>query len=286
MKPPFIKTLGILACAGLLGVRMAAAESALGLQLWSLNAQMKQDERAALDLVKRFGLTKVETAGTGRLTPEAFRGLLQERGLQPVAGHFGYDRFQKDLPGVLREAQELGLEFVICPGLPRSVNAWAAAAAGAVARSFDEWGRAARAAGLRFGFHTHGQEFTPLAGHPDKTVFDVLVAETAPENVCFEMDVFWAVHAGRDPVALLARHPGRWLLLHVKDMRAGAVTGLFSGHAAPTDNVPVGSGRIDWPALLPAAQTAGVRYFFIEDETPAPLQSIPASLRYLSRFRL
>jgi sugar phosphate isomerase/epimerase len=114
----------------------------------------------------------------------------------------------------------------------------------------------------------------------------VLVRETKPELVCYEMDVFWVFHAGQDPAKLLAKYPDRWALMHVKDMRKGAVTGLSTGSAAPVDNVPVGDGQIDWRAVLGTARQIGVQYYFIEDETPAPLQCIPISLAYLRALKL
>ena len=100
------------------------------------------------------------------------------------------------------------------------------------------------------------------------------------------MDVFWVFHAGQDPVKLLNKYGDRWQLLHVKDIRKGAVTGLSTGSAPPTDNVPVGDGQIDWPAVLRASQKVGVKHYIIEDETPTPLQAIPASLKYLRAVKL
>ena len=85
---------------------------------------------------------------------------------------------------------------------------------------------------------------------------------------------------------LLAKFPNRWAMLHVKDMRKGALTGFSTGSAPPTDNVAVGSGQIDWPAVLHAAQKIGVQYYFLEDETAAPLQCIPESLKYLRTLKL
>ena len=100
------------------------------------------------------------------------------------------------------------------------------------------------------------------------------------------MDVFWVVHAGQNPVQLLQQHAGRWTMMHVKDMRKGAVTGLATGHAAPIDNVAVGSGQMDWSAILKTAQDVGVKHYFIEDETPTPLICIPDSLKYLRALKL
>jgi sugar phosphate isomerase/epimerase len=99
------------------------------------------------------------------------------------------------------------------------------------------------------------------------------------------MDVFWVAHAGVDPAALLARYPGRWRMLHLKDLRRGAKRDA-TGAAPATDDVPVGQGEVHWPAVLSEARRAGVEYYFIEDESVAPLENVPTSLRYLSRFHL
>ncbi len=133
-------------------------------------------------------------------------------------------------------------------------------------------------AGLRFFYHNHGFEFVP---HGEGTLFDTLVAETKPEYVSFEMDVFWTVHPGQDPVKLLQKYPNRWALMHVKDLRQGVKTGQLTGSEDVRNDVSLGSGQIDLPATLKAAQTVGVKHFFIEDESPVSTQQLPQSLRYL-----
>jgi sugar phosphate isomerase/epimerase len=170
--------------------------------------------------------------------------------------------------------------------IPHGPEGLTAAHAHEVAANFNKWGAAFRAEGITYGLHPHGFEFVPFASEGGKTAFDIIVAETKPENVSFEMDVFWVFHAGVDPVALLKKYPTRWSLMHVKDIRKGAVTGLSTGHAAPIDNVAVGTGQIDWPAVLKTAQEVGVQHYLIEDETPTPLVCIPDSLKYLRALKL
>ena len=254
----------------------------LGLQLWSLRHEFDANVTRGLDETKAFGFTLVETAGTYGLTPADFRGQLAARGLRAVSAHFGYDRLQNDLPGVIAEARALGAEYVVVPWLPQPE--FDAATAREVAVAFNRWGAALQAAGLKFAFHPHGYEFHPTPGGHGETAFDLLVELTRPGVVSFEMDVFWVAHAGIAPAALLARYPDRWTLLHVKDLRIGAaITGTRS--APPADHVAVGTGQLDWPAILRAAKSAGVKYYFIEDETVAPLQNIPVSLRYLQSLK-
>jgi sugar phosphate isomerase/epimerase len=257
-----------------------------GIQLWSLREQTKADLPAALDWVKAQGLTEVETAGTGNVTAGEFSKLLQDRGLKAVSAHIGYEALTKDLAGAIQTAKTLGVKYVMTAWIPHGKEGLTAELAHQAAADFSKWGEAFRAEGITYGYHPHGFEFVPLASEGGKTAFDILTGETKPEFVSFEMDVFWVFHAGVDPVALLKKHSTRWSLLHVKDIRKGAVTGLSTGGAAPIDNVAVGTGQIDWPAVLKTAEQVGVKHFFIEDETPSPLVCIPDSLKYLRGLKL
>ena len=119
-----------------------------------------------------------------------------------------------------------------------------------------------------------------------ETVFDILLRETKPELVSFQMDVYWVAYAGQDPAALLQAHPKRWVTLHIKDMLKGLATGVHTGGTPPTAKVTVGQGQIDYPAVLRAAQKIGVKHYFLEDETPTPLQCIPDSFKYLRGLKL
>lgn len=286
MKMP--RLLVVLGLAAFLVTGAAAAEAFkqhLGLQLWSLRDQMKADVPAALDWVKARGLVEVETAGTGGRSAEEFRRMLDERGLKAVSAHIGYEDLSKDLPGAIRTAKALGVKYVKTAWIPHQ-GPFTAELARKAAADFNRWGAAFRAEGITYGYHPHGYEFVALPEEGGKTPFDLILENTKPEFVAFQMDVFWVFHAGMDPAALLRRHPTRWSLLHVKDIRKGAVTGLSSGHAAPIDNVAVGTGQIDWVAVLNAAQDIGVQHYLIEDETPTPLVCIPDSLKYLRALKL
>lgn len=258
----------------------------IGIQMWSLRDQTKVDVPAALDLVKGYGLTEVETAGTGNLSTEEYLVSLKARGLTAVGAHIGYEALEKDLAGAIKTAKILGVKYVMTAWIPHGPEGLTAAHAHEVAVNLNNWGAAFRAEGITYGLHPHGFEFVPFASEGGKTAFDIIVAETKPENVSFEMDVFWVFHAGVDPVALLKKYPSRWSLMHVKDIRKGAVTGLATGHAAPIDNVAVGAGQIDWVSVLKTAQDVGVQHYLIEDETPTPLVCIPDSLKYLRALKL
>jgi sugar phosphate isomerase/epimerase len=257
----------------------------LGLQLWSLRDQTKQSTTGALDLAVSFGFTEVETAGTGSLSVTEFAKELQARQLKVVAAHAGYEALTKDPAKVIADARVLGARYVVVPWLPHDkATGLTPEVARKAAADFNTWGAACRAAGLQFGFHPHGFEFKADAA--GVTPFDIIARETDPGLVVFEMDVFWVVHPGQDPVKLLEKYPGRWHLMHVKDLRKGAVTGIHTGAAPPTDKVAVGDGQVDWPAVLRAAAKAGVKHYFIEDEGVQPLKEIPASVRYLKSLKL
>jgi sugar phosphate isomerase/epimerase len=253
----------------------------LGMQMWSLRDIAKTDVKAALDLVKSYGLKEVETAGLGNLTVEQYAAELKARDLVAVGAHGGYGAMKKDLPGLIATAKTLGAKYLICPWIDHPKEGFTEELAHQVAADFNAWGKICREAGLRLGLHPHGFEFVATKAGNGETMFDIIARETAPENLCFEMDVFWVFHAGQDPVKLLKKYGDRWQLLHLKDIRKGAVTGLSTGSAPPTDNVPVGDGQIDWAAVLSTSQQVGVKHYIIEDETPTPLQCIPASLKYL-----
>ena len=113
--------------------------------------------------------------------------------------------------------------------------------------------------GLKFFYHVHGYEFQP---YQNGTLLDLLVIGTNPKFVNFQMDVFWIVFPGQDPVQLLKKYGNRWQLMHVKGMREGTPTGLLTGHTDVTNDAAVGVGKINFPPILKAAKKAGVRELF------------------------
>lgn len=254
----------------------------VGLQLYSLRGSFLKDPFAAMDLVASYGITEVETAGTARMTAAQFAAELASRGLMPVSAHVGYDALVKDFDAVLAEVQAIGARNAVIAWIPHEGSYDETENERAIAH-FNEWGPKFAQAGIRFGYHPHGYEFGGGKAEGD-TLFDRMLKATADRNVNFELDVFWAVHGGADPIALMTTYPDRWLALHVKDIRRGAPTGLTSGHAPAEDNVIIGTGAIDWPTVLGKAREIGVRHYFIEDETPDPLANIPPSLDYLRKL--
>ena len=257
----------------------------LGLQLYSLRDSFKAAVPGTLDKVKAFGFELVETAQTYGLGAEKLKAMLDERGLKPVSGHFQYGPLQKDIGAAVKEAQGLGLKFAVCPWIPHEEANFTEADVKRAAADFNAWGAAFRAAGITFAYHPHGYEFRPVSEGSSETMFDLLVKETKPEFVSFEMDVFWVTHPGQDPVKLLAKYPQRWALMHLKDIRKGAQIGSYTGHAPLTDDVPLGTGMVNWPAVLKEAAAVGVKYYFIEDESPTVLDALPVTTKYLQSVK-
>jgi sugar phosphate isomerase/epimerase len=259
----------------------ASFRGPLGLQLYSLREQFKKDVPGTLAQVRAFGFTRVELAGTYGKSPEEFTALLAANGLKAVAGHFGYEKFRDDPEAVAREARALGLEYAGLAWVPHQ-GAFDEATARETAKVFNRAGEVLARHGIKFYYHNHGYEFTPVG---DGTAFDVLMRETKPEWVSFQMDVLWTVFPGQDPAKLVEKYGSRWALLHVKDLRKGVATGSLSGSTDTKNDVVIGTGQVNWPALLAAAKKAGVKYYFIEDESPTVLEQIPQSLKFLEQVK-
>ena len=251
----------------------------IGLQLYSLRDQMLANVSGTLDEVKGWGITNVELAGTYNLTPEQFKGQLDSHGLNAFSGHFPFDRLRDDVEGVAHDAQVLGLKYIGCAWIPhddgKPFDEKTCREGIAV---FNQAGEALAKHGLKFFYHVHGYEFQPYG---DGTLLDLMMRETNPKYVNFQMDVFWIVHPGQDPVKLLAKYGHRWQLMHLKGMRDSTPTGILTGHSAVTNDVALGTGKIDYLPILREARRVGIKWYIIEDESPSSEQQVPQSYQYL-----
>lgn len=259
----------------------AVEPSAPGLQLYSLRDQFAKDVPGTLDKVRDFGLQNGELAGTCGLPPEAFKAMLDARGLRAVAGHFPMDRYRKDVTGTARDAKLPGLEYVGCAWIDHQ-DPFAEKTCRDAIEVFNNAGAALARCGLKFYYHTHGYEFQPQG---KGTPFDLMMTQTDPKFVSYEMDAFWIVQAGQNPVKLFKKYPRRWQLTHLKGMKESTPTGLLTGHSDVANDVPLGTGKIDYPPILRAAKRAGVKWHFLEDESPTVEQQIPGSLQYLKTVK-
>lgn len=274
---PLVAALALL--AGL--VTASAQESktpTTGLQLYSLRSQFKLRGVAwTLDQVKNFGIKEVELAGTYDQTAEQFKGELEQRGLKAVSSHFPYARYKSDLEGVVKDAKALGLKYAGCAWIDHKDSFDEAECRDAIA-TFNRAGEALAKEGITFFYHAHGFEFEP---HGSGTLLDLLFAETKPEHVSYEMDILWIVFPGQDPVKLLEKYPTRWKLIHLKDLKKGVATGELTGKTDVANDVTLGTGQVDYPAVIAAAKKIGIKHYFIEDESPTSMEQIPVSVAYM-----
>jgi len=255
----------------------ASFKGPTGLQLYSLRGIATQNPPKALKQAADFGFKLVETAGTYNLPPEKFKALLAEHGLKPISGHFPYDRWKTEPEKVLAEAKAIGLQYAGCAWISHKPPFNEAAARDAIT-VFNRAGELGAKQGIKVFYHAHGYEFHP---HGDGTLMDLLIKDTNPKHVAFELDVLWVVFPGHDPVKWLTKYPGRWELMHLKDLKKGVKIGDLTGKTDVTNDVPLGTGQMNWPAILKAAQASGVKYYFIEDESPTVVEQIPQTLKYL-----
>ncbi len=254
-----------------------------GIQLYSLRTELATNVPGTLDEVKSWGVKNVELAGTYNLTAGQFKAQLDAHGLTAVSGHFSYDEYRTNLDAVIHDAKILGLKYVGCAWIPHDDNQpFDEKTCREAIAVFNHAGEVLAKHGLRFFYHVHGYEFQP---YQDGTLLDLMMKETNPKYMNFQMDVFWIVHPGQDPAALLKKYGKRWQLMHLKGMRDSTPTGLITGHSDVTNDVALGTGKIDYAPILREAEKIGIKWYYIEDESPSSEQQVPQSIHYLKTVK-
>ncbi len=259
----------------------------VGLQMYSFRSIAKDDMDAAMKLASQMGFRYVEASGSYGLTAEQYQALLEKYQLKAGAKNWGLGEFltEEGLQKIIHEAKILGIKYVGIAWYPHKNGVFTLQDAQEAATTFNRLGERLNKDGLIFVYHNHGYEFYPWeGGKQGETLFDYMIQHTNPKYVTFEMDVLWTIFPGADPVALLKKYPDRFRLMHIKDLKKG-VKGNLSGGTPVENDVALGSGQADYPAILKAAQEAGVEYYFIEDESPIFETQVPKSLKYLESVR-
>jgi sugar phosphate isomerase/epimerase len=257
-----------------LGFAGDAKKPPLGLQLWSLRHLLEKDLSGTFKQIKAWGIDEVESAGFYERSAADFAAELKKAGLECHAMHIGWDALDQNLDGVIKDAEVVGATTIIQPSLPHEGEGAATREEMLrAAEAFAKWSKEIRAAGKRFGYHIHGQEFGPA---PEGTLFDLFAAEVGPD-VGFEFDVFWVTAGGADPVALMKKYPGRVWYTHLKDMAKADV---------PLEDAQVvlGTGKIDVDGIFKAGPKAGVEIHYLEDESSDPVGNIPKSVAYYEKL--
>ncbi|WNO71073.1 sugar phosphate isomerase/epimerase [Streptomyces sp. AM8-1-1] len=245
--------------------------SGLGMHLYTMRTPLATDFKGTLARLADIGYATVGVSGRHGNTAAAIRTMLDETRLKAVLEHVGYDIVRgSGLPQALEDIHTLGARWIVVPSLPGAMHT--PAGFREAAREFNKAGLAAREAGLGpLLFHNHGLDHEVVEG---ENLYDILLEETDPHLVGFELDVYWAAKGGADPRSLFVRHRRRFPALHVKDM------------APNGDFADVGSGVLDFRSMFGTADSGGVRQWLVEHDSPAdPFATALNSYRYLSRLR-
>ena len=247
----------------------------IGIQMYTVRDQLQADFEGTVTKIAQIGYRNLEFAGYYNRTPEQVRALLDKVGAVSRSSHIGAPLLRQDAAGQIKAAKTIGQEYITLPSYNFGNEGLAGWRKGVA--EFNQWGAMCRDAGLKLAYHNHNREFAPLEG---TSGYDVLVKETDPKLVDFELDLYWAKFADQDPLALFAKYPGRFAMWHVKDM---VVTDDKKGMS------PVGKGTIDFKSYFAHAQQSGLKHFFVEHDSAAQypggsLASVQASYQYLHQL--
>jgi len=255
----------------------------IGLQLYTLRDQLEKDVAGTIKQLAAIGYKDAEIYSLYGKTPAEFGGILKDNGITASSGHYLLPAVKSEWDKRIEEAKALGLQYMVIailePEQRKSLDDYKK-----LAELFNKAGEATQKAGIQFCYHNHNFEFQNFG---DTMPYDYLLKTLDPKLVAFEMDCFWVTHAGQDPVTYFQKHPGRFPLLHIKDMK---------DKPAPTQELdgkmglfaPVGSGSIDWKRIFSAAKVGGVEHYYVEQdfcEIP-PMEAVKMSYQYLDGLKV
>jgi sugar phosphate isomerase/epimerase len=242
----------------------------IGVQLYTVRSLLARDFDGTLARIAKIGYTEVEFAGYYDRKPADLRKQLDGLGLAAPSAHIGLDALGANWTRTLDDAEILGHDYLVVAWLDEKDRSSLDALRATIA-TFNKAGEEATKRGIGFAYHNHDFEFKKI---DDRMPYDVLLAECDPDNVLFEMDLYWITKGGQDPVAYFDKYPGRFPMVHVKDM--GADGGM----------VDVGKGHIDWARIFSKHDDAGIQHYFVEHDEPAdPMATVAESYRYLRGLR-
>jgi len=276
----FLANLGLAALTAACGGRAASSPvlagaagkrrlSRIGIQLYTLRRNAQTDLAGTLGQIAKIGYKEIEFAGYYGHAPAEVRSILDANGLTAPSTHAGIDVIEKTPDKLFSESRIVGHEWITVPSLPpgpkNTADDWKR-----IADQFNKAAAQVKSAGFRFAFHNHNAELKKVG---DITGLDVLIDSTDPSLVSYEMDIYWVVNGGGDPLAFLQRYPNRFKMLHVKDSMG------------PPDHkmVDVGVGTINFGKIFAAAK--GIEHYFVEHDEPADaFKSAATSFAALSRI--
>jgi len=252
---------------------------------------MKRDFSGTIARVASVGYKEVEFAGYFHHPPPVIRAILDKNGLAAPSCHVGYNVVEKRWPETIEAAHTVGHTYIVCPWidvkLRQSPDDWKR-----IAEFFNKAGEISKKAGIQFGYHNHTFEFVPDPRLGGQLPYDFLLENTDANLVKMEMDLCWISVTGHDPVSYFSRFPGRFPLVHVKDVKQmpkaapGKTEEFVDTDFEKKVMTEPGSGVIDWKRIFEHADQAGIQHFFFEHDAPSdPFASIAGSYQYLSALR-
>jgi sugar phosphate isomerase/epimerase len=249
---------------------------AYGIQLWTVKEDMAKDAKDTLQKLSAYGYKQIESF-EGRngmfwgLGHKDFKKYMDDLGMKIISSHCDYS---KDFEKKAAEAAEIGMKYLICPykGPQKSIDAFKK-----FTDEFNKAGEICKKNGIRFAYHNHDYSFKAIDGQVPQ---DVMMQGADKDLVDFEMDIYWVVAAGEDPISWFKKYPNRFRLCHVKDLAKTA-----KGH----ESVQIGKGTIDFKSILKEGGKHGLKYHIVEQEAftgTNPLESAEADSKYMKAFKL
>jgi sugar phosphate isomerase/epimerase len=253
----------------------------IGLQLYTLRDELPKNVKATLEKVAAAGFTTVETYGYSikdqfwGFSPIELKRILDINGLKAVSGHYNLGGFLADgntteLKAAIKAAKILKSEYLTVPWVDepfrKNINDYKV-----LAKRLNDAAKIGADSGLKLAYHNHDFEFQK---HDGITGYEILLSETDKNLVYFELDLYWAIHSGNDPVILFNQNPGRFKMWHVKDI--DKINSAL--------NSEVGSGTIDFKTIFHQVKQSGMKHFFVQQENnynTNPFESIKRSCDFI-----
>jgi sugar phosphate isomerase/epimerase len=252
-----------------------------GMVSFTYRNSLAKDMALTLDTLKAMGIRDMEFSNLFGKKAVEIRNMLDDRSMFCSSFGVGYPDLMDKTREVGENAKTLGAAYVRVAWIPHT-GAFDLVAAKKAVEDFNKAGKMLKDEfGLIFCYHNHGYEFS---AHENGTLMDYIIQNTNPEYVSFEIDILWAFFPGGNPATLIAKYPNRFKLMHMKDLRKG-VAGDLTGATARENDVVLGTGQLDLPAILKAAKKSGIKHYYIEDESPAYASQVPQSIAFLKGLR-
>lgn len=278
----FLKTAGAITAGSFLLSQWACKTATMGMkpslskygvQLWSVKEDMAKDAKGTLKQISGFGYKQIESFQGQQgifwgMSPTEFKSFMGDLGMTIISSHCNINT---DFEKTVEMAATAGLSYLICPYLgpqPKMDDFKR------FADRFNQCGELCKKAGMRFAYHNHDYSFKEMDGQLPQ---DVMMGIADPGLVDFQLDIYWIVKAGKNPVDYFKKYPNRFRLCHVKDMSKNA----------PYESCDLGMGSIDYPKILKVAADQGMKYFIVEQEAfegSTPLKSIGVDSKYMEKL--